>query len=339
MPVILIITQARNRTAMITNRKPLATFLSEVGLGQWYPTVCERNTALMSGRLHGDSPGWLAALDKLPDAVPSAVDFDRDRIRMGVARDMNAPHRQQLRRSLQALCPWRKGPFHLFGEFIDSEWRSDWKWRRVVDAIGDLRGQRILDVGSGNGYYALRMVGAGARGVVGLEPVVLYTLQFQAIVRYHAVPAWILPFRLEEMPSSAHFDTLFSMGVLTHSRAPMDHLRLLRKPLRAGGLLVLETLMVPGPRDHVLEPAKTYARMRNVWYLPSPATLQDWLSKAGFIEIRFVREDLTRTTEQRRTAWMPFQSLADSLDPEDSRRTIEGYPAPRRALLTALNPG
>ena len=31
-------------------------------------------------------------------------------------------------------------------------------------------------------------------------------------------------------------------------------------------------------------------------------------------------------------------ALADFLDPEDRRRTIEGYPAPRRAVLIATKP-
>jgi tRNA (mo5U34)-methyltransferase len=35
---------------------------------------------------------------------------------------------------------------------------------------------------------------------------------------------------------------------------------------------------------------------------------------------------------------MQFQSLADFLDPDDHSRTIEGYPAPRRALLRAIAP-
>nr|WP_169730591.1 DUF1698 domain-containing protein [Carnimonas nigrificans] len=39
--------------------------------------------------------------------------------------------------------------------------------------------------------------------------------------------------------------------------------------------------------------------------------------------------------EQRSTEWMTFQSLKDFLDPEDQHKTIEGYPAPRRALLVA----
>jgi hypothetical protein len=35
---------------------------------------------------------------------------------------------------------------------------------------------------------------------------------------------------------------------------------------------------------------------------------------------------------------MPFESLAEALDPADSTRTIEGWPAPHRVVVTAISP-
>ncbi|MEW8068099.1 MAG: DUF1698 domain-containing protein, partial [Candidatus Thiodiazotropha endolucinida] len=43
----------------------------------------------------------------------------------------------------------------------------------------------------------------------------------------------------------------------------------------------------------------------------------------------------TTIEEQRATEWMRFESLADYLDPADRSLTIEGYPAPRRAVFVA----
>ncbi|WP_122853349.1 DUF1698 domain-containing protein, partial [Pseudomonas viridiflava] len=39
----------------------------------------------------------------------------------------------------------------------------------------------------------------------------------------------------------------------------------------------------------------------------------------------------------RGTEWMKYQSLSDFLDPEDHSKTIEGLPAPMRAVIVAKN--
>jgi len=129
------------------------------------------------------------------------------------------------------------------------------------------------------------------------------------------------------------------MGVLYHRRSPLDHLQELKDCLRPGGQLVLETLVIDGELGDTLLPEGRYARMGNVWFLPSCDTLISWLRKLGFVETQLVDVCVTTTQEQRSTEWMTFHSLADFLDPEDASKTIEGYPAPRRAIVTARVPG
>ena len=118
----------------------------------------------------------------------------------------------------------------------------------------------------------------------------------------------------------------------------MDHLYELRGALRAGGELVLETLVIEGEAGEVLVPAGRYAKMRNVWFIPSVAELIHWLQRVGFLQVRCLDQSLTTVEEQRGTSWMQFESLADFLDPEDPQKTIEGYPSPRRALFLAIAP-
>jgi tRNA (mo5U34)-methyltransferase len=143
----------------------------------------------------------------------------------------------------------------------------------------------------------------------------------------------------EDLPQKLScFDTVFSMGVLYHRRAPFDHLEELKNALRPGGELVLETLVVEGDANTVLLPRDRYAQMRNVWFIPSALALENWLQRLGFVNIRTVNINQTSVEEQRSTAWMNFQSLADFLDPNDSSKTIEGYPAPRRAVVIAEKP-
>ena len=287
-------------------------------------------------RPHGDLPRWLAALEALP-AGPAECALDQDTLTIGGAGEQD---QETVKQALQGLIPWRKGPFAFFGVPVETEWRSDWKWQRVAPHLSPLAGRRILDVGCGSGYHCWRMAAAGASAVVGIDPTILFLVQYLAVRRFAPeLPVWFLPLRMEELPAEGgQFDTVFSMGVLYHRRSPLDHLLELKGALCAGGELVLETLVVEGDERTVLMPEDRYAVMRNVFFLPSVAMLTRWLERCGFVDVRCVDESNTTVQEQRSTDWMRFQSLPDFLDPDDRRLTREGYPAPRRAVLVARKP-
>ena len=222
--------------------------------------------------------------------------------------------------------------------FIDTEWRSDFKWERIKQHISPLRNRVILDVGCGSGYHAWRMLGEDARQVIGIDPNNLFLIQFEAIKKYCGpkAPIHFLPVRMEDVPAQLEaFDTTFSMGVLYHRRSPIDHLLELKGTLRPGGELILETLVSEGELGHSLMPEDRYAMMRNVWFIPTIDTLKLWLTRAGFKDIKCVEKNQTSLDEQRSTEWMQYQSLEDFLDPEDINKTIEGYPAPLRATFVA----
>ena len=295
----------------------LTARLNDLGLAHWNRDLVPLLRERLSGKTHGDWSRWNAALEALPRARGDSA---------------------RLRELLMALHPWRKGPLQLDEIFIDTEWRSDWKWARLCSAIAPLDGRHILDVGSGNGYYALRMREAGAAVVIGVDPTLLFAMQFLAInVFAQDSGIFILPCRLEETPpANGVFDTTFSMGVLYHQRDPHEHLRQLASTLREGGQLVLETLFLPGDDLRAETPPGRYARMRNVWSLPTIAQLVRWVEKGGFSDIEVVDTSVTTVDEQRSTEWMRFESLREALDPDDASRTVEGWPAPRRAILTAL---
>ena len=362
------------------------------------------------GVSHGDYHDWLDAVAGLPGITPTSISLDGDVVRIGRPEDCSAAQRAALRRQLQRLLPWRKGPFNLFGLEIDAEWRSDMKWRRLQDTVTPLNGRTVLDVGCGNGYYGWRMLGAGAERVVGTDPTLRYVMQQRAVAKYlpHA-PFDILPFTLETLAAGesasipaqaasipaqaasipaqataipaqatsipaqatsipaqatvipaqatvipaqatvipaqagthlAHpllppggFDSVFSMGVIYHRRDPVRHIHDLLRFLRPGGELVLESLVIDNEHGDVLQPRGRYARMRNIWSIPSIATLEDWLSGAGLTCIRIADVSVTTPAEQRVTKWTFEQSLSDFLDPQNTQLTIEGYPAPKRAIV------
>jgi len=287
---------------------------------------------------HGDWTRWMDALGRLPQPPTDAVaTLDAGAVSL---ESSSFKGTSELEQALRDLLPWRKGPYDLLGVHIDTEWRSDWKWDRLIPHIHPLNGRRVLDVGSGSGYHLWRMLGAGADVAVGVEPMPLFLAQFIAVAHLlNERRAMVLPRTLEQFPRRPIFDTVFSMGVLYHRRDPLGHLRELAECLRPGGELVLETLVIEGDERTVLVPTDRYASMRNVWFLPSPSLLTIWLQRLGFEDVRVVDVQATGTDEQRYTDWIGRrQSLADFLDPDDSSRTIEGYPAPVRAIVLARWP-
>jgi tRNA (mo5U34)-methyltransferase len=274
---------------------------------------------------------------RLPKSEPSGVGLNQDRVTIGRASDLSTQQRAQLEMVLLGLKPWRKGPFDLFGILVDSEWDSSLKWRRVADHLAPLPGHRILDVGSSNGYYLFRMAAAGPRLILGIEPYRLYFFQFLTLQQYVDAPGlYNLPLKLEQLPKMQQwFDTIFCMGILYHRRSPMDTLSYLSSLLSPGGQLVLETLIIHGEQSHALFPKQRYACMRNVFFIPTVACLENWMARAGFADIRCVDITATSTREQRKTKWIDSDSLETFLNPEDNRLTVEGYPAPVRAVMIA----
>lgn len=319
------------------NYQPLIESWADSDLSPWAERLPQQLARGLSPKRYGDLPRWLAVLESLPDIPVAGISLDTSRVGAHTDPPLDETARSHLRETLLGLHPWRKGPLDLFGVHVDTEWRSDWKWDRLADHIAPLDGRRVLDVGCGNGYHCWRMLGAGAAEVIGIDPTPLFVVQFWALQRYlRQRNAWVLPVGIEAVPDRLRaFDSVFSMGVLYHRRSPMDHLIALRDCLRPGGQLVLETLVIEGGRGEVLVPEGRYSRMGNVWFLPSCDTLLGWLTKVGFSRPRVVSDAVTSTGEQRATEWMTFHSLAQFLDPDDSAKTVEGYPAPRRAVILA----
>jgi len=282
---------------------------------------------------NGNIPKWSQAIDTI-DALPKGkislkkpyISINKDCIDSELLMD-----------ALYKLVPWRKGPFMINGLALESEWDGDMKWQRISKHIKPLKNKRVLDVGAGNGYFTLRMAMEGAERALGIEPFLLFNYQFRAIKSMIESPlnALLLPIKLEDMPKKPIFDTVFSMGVLYHQRDHMAHLSQLHEMMAPDAELVIETLVVEDPEDYILVPNGRYAQMRNVYSIPSIKTLKSWLNDANFNNIRVVDVNKTTTAEQRKTSWIGENgaSLEDFLDPFDDSLTIEGYPAPTRAIV------
>lgn len=311
----------------------------------WLANLPQWLGAIKDKKRYAHAPYYQSVIDNLPNVENAKIDLNAPCITAEF--DWTVDDYKRTTALLKKLMPWRKGGF-LFGKddkqiHIDTEWRSDYKWDRVLPHISPLKNRRVLDVGGGSGYHGWRMAGEGAKLVIVIDPSCLFYHQFMVMKHFTLnknIPVHYIPVGLEALPfdTNSHaqlFHTVFSMGVLYHRASPFEHLELLKNQLVKGGELVLETLVVDGDETTVLVPKDRYAMMNNVYFLPSIPALTLWLEKVGFVDVRCVDVDVTTTAEQRKTEWMDYQSLSDFLDPNDDSKTVEGYPRPKRAVFIA----
>ena len=108
----------------------------------------EQNVAdrMASGR----GPEWKSALDNIPAGAVNSMDMHQ------ITPSILGEGSPDLKANLMKLHPWRKGPFHYKGQFIDTEWDCSQKWDRLSQHLGDQTGKYLLDIGCGSGYYLFR---------------------------------------------------------------------------------------------------------------------------------------------------------------------------------------
>ncbi len=272
----------------------------------------------------------------LPDINTKISGFEKGFVSVGSEKEISKEDCDLLHNILKEMKPWRKGPFRLFGIEIDSEWNSFLKWQRFENYI-DIKDKKILDIGSSNGYYLFKMSEQKPLISIGIEPFIPYYYQFRAIRKYlNTDNIFTIPVSFDALPEvKGFYDYIFCMGVLYHRKCPMEMLAKIKRIMADDGVLILETLIIPGNENIALVPEKRYAAMNNVHFIPTLKTLEIWLKKSGFHDI-FVL-DITRTSidEQRRTPWTFEKSLVDFLDCNDKNKTVEGYSAPIRAVIKA----
>jgi tRNA (mo5U34)-methyltransferase len=318
---------------MLHTLSPLRAFRSSIANAALAPSI--RTSWLKVSRY----PHWaplakqISELNKLPS--PSAtLDAHGESIVIGEPHQLTP---NKLERLCRELVPWRIGPYQLGSLYIDSEWQSQRKWERIKPLLGPLRGKRVADVGCSNGYFLFKLSALEPEVAVGFDPIERCWLQFallQALAKVPSlafVPAGISD--IETFPS--FFDLILCMGVIYHQRDPFTACKKLFAAVRPGGRVILESLVIPNSGSYLLVPNERYAKMRNAWIIPTAEALSNLLSRAGFSSPEIHSFGPVTTSEQRRTMWAPYESLADFLDPADPTKTIEGYPAPHSALVIA----
>lgn len=280
-------------------------------------------------------------LKQLPDFKTDFTSFNTDTVFIGSSEELSTSDKENFNKFLKDLMPWRKGPWNYFGTEIDTEWRSNLKWERVMNALNlDFKDKRILDIGCNNLYYMYRMLAGDPELVLGFDPIPRYYFNHLLNKKYVQDPR--IEFELFGVEQAGlfkdFFDYTFFMGILYHRRDPLGSLKNVYDSLKRGGTIIMECSGIEGDEPIALFPEGRYCKAPGYWFLPTWKTIENMLHRTGFTEIEtFYKEPLT-FEEQRKTEWIETQSLEEFLDPNDRTKTVEGYPAPVRIYTKAVKP-
>ncbi|MBZ7990984.1 MULTISPECIES: tRNA 5-methoxyuridine(34)/uridine 5-oxyacetic acid(34) synthase CmoB [unclassified Campylobacter] len=244
----------------------------------------------------------------------------------------NTLNEEDLLIKAKSLKPWRKGPFKINNIFIDSEWKSNIKYNILKKHIGCIENKIVADVGCNNGYYMFRMQEFRPTKIVGFDPSQRYYEQFTFLNSLFKTNIVFERLGVADLPSYNHkFDVIFCLGVIYHRSDPVQMLKQLKQSLNTNGIVFLDTIYFDSEQPFALVPDTSYAKMSNVYFIPSIKALQNWCKKANFKEFEILATSKTTIEEQRKTDWIDGYSLEDFLEDDDF--TKEGYPAPKRIYI------
>lgn len=243
---------------------------------------------------------------------------------------------EKLEEIISLLSPWRIGPYNVCGYSIESEWNSYLKFNRLKSFIPNLKDKIIADIGGNNGYFSFRLSKLNPKLIINFDPMPKNYLQFKFLQKFLRIENVLHePIKAENLSVfNNFFDVIFCLGVIYHQRNPLLMINECWKALDKNGILILETIIFDDERSIALCP-KTYSKMRNVWFLPTPSCLKRWLEINNFIVLSESKLCITTNEEQRKTKDAIFESLEDFLDPHNNSLTIEGYHAPKRYIVVA----
>ncbi|MBM3516876.1 MAG: class I SAM-dependent methyltransferase [Alphaproteobacteria bacterium] len=191
----------------------------------------------------------------------------------------------------------------------------------VVALLAPQPGERILDLGCGDGALAAQLVAAGAR-VVGVDSAPeMVTAARQRGIDAHLVNGEALTFLAE-------FDAVFSNAALHWMQRPVAVIEGVRQALRPGGRFVAE-LGGEGNIATIVAALSAALTARGVepssalpWYFPSSATYRALLEAAGFAVSEIALHRRPTPVAAGATGWLDtFAGGIFAVLPEGERAT------------------
>ena len=200
-------------------------------------------------------------------------------------RELDEATHERLRRRAEELSPWVQGPFYLGGEVvIAGSGRDDQRWDAIADLVPDVRGKRVLDIGSGAGYDPFMLHVRGAAEILACEPsdsiqqARFLESVYRTGIRFERV-GW------QQLDPALHgrFDVIHCNGVLHREPDPMGMLVRLRALLSDEGELLLGSVMLADAElaEYARFVPTDYAGDPTWWWVPGRLTLRRMMDACG----------------------------------------------------------
>ena len=119
------------------------------------------------------------------------------------------------------------------------------KWFIIESLVGELKGKKLLDIGSADGYFSLKAALAGA-SVTALEKYILFYVRSRLVFRYYGVETQINQvfgeFNRNFYITGKRFDIVLALGVIYHFNDILFHLNNL---IELSDNILIETRTAP----------------------------------------------------------------------------------------------
>lgn len=192
---------------------------------------------------------------------------------------------EELRAQAAALEPWLQGPFALGGDVvIEGRWRNDYRWDAIREHVGDVRGKRVVDIGSNAGYDPFTFHALGAAEVLACEPFE-FVEQLRFLETVYRTGIRIEAIGWQELDPAVHgtFDLVHCNGVLYHEPNPLGMVARLAEMVAPGGRLLLGTMVLDRPdlAEYARFIRDEYAADPTWWWVPGRVAMRQMLEAAG----------------------------------------------------------
>ena len=169
-------------------------------------------------------------------------------------------------------------------------------WRQIEPELGDLRGQRVVDIGCNAGYMSFECKRKGAEYVLGVDNGLGASTSFIVQAEFCREALGLdVEFRAAsflELDVEEPFDLVLFCGVLYHLENWADGLDKLKQLVRpASGRVVIETAVEPVTGTFYA--GKAYRGDTQTFFVPSTRVLSTILEERGF-RLEAVRDIGTR---------------------------------------------